>query len=129
MNFRECLRRFRIKKHISPCLLLQLKYTEGGKQKISTSLYSLLPETTETQLAKQMSEMQSEVNIHSKQNLTFIKVHFTRVCTRALQCELIFFLWCCRPSTRKWARGRWSLLCTLYSLRPRTSSTPKKRPC
>lgn len=44
----------------SSCLL-QVKYKEGLKQKIQSSLYHRLPETTETQLAKQLSELQSEV--------------------------------------------------------------------
>ncbi len=41
--------------------LRQVKYKEEGKKEISKNLYSLLPETAETQFAKQMSEIQSEV--------------------------------------------------------------------
>lgn len=41
--------------------LLQVKYKEGLQQKIGGSLYHQLSETTETQLAKQLSELQSEV--------------------------------------------------------------------
>lgn len=39
----------------------QVKYREEGKKQAMKSLYSLLPETPETQLAKQLSEIQSEV--------------------------------------------------------------------
>ena len=39
----------------------QIKYRESGKTEITSSLYALLPETTETQLAKEHSELQSDV--------------------------------------------------------------------
>lgn len=39
----------------------QAKYKEDGKKELSKNLYSALPETTETQFVKQMSEIQSEV--------------------------------------------------------------------
>lgn len=45
----------------TPSSLQQVKYKEGLKQKIQSSLYHQLPETTETQLVKQLSELQSEV--------------------------------------------------------------------
>lgn len=41
--------------------LLQNKYKENGIRSLSQSLYSQLPETAETQLAKTVSEVQSEV--------------------------------------------------------------------
>lgn len=41
--------------------LLQNKYKEDGIKSLSQSLYSQLPETAETQLAKTVSELQSEV--------------------------------------------------------------------
>lgn len=41
--------------------LLQAKYKESGKKSRSQSVYSQLPETTETQFAKTVSELQSEV--------------------------------------------------------------------
>ena len=47
---------------VSPFLLYQIKYKEDTEEN-SINLYSLLPETAETQFAKQMSEMQSEVNV------------------------------------------------------------------
>lgn len=42
----------------------QHKYKEEGKKELSSSLYSQLPETTETQLAKTVHEFQSEVLEH-----------------------------------------------------------------
>lgn len=40
-----------------------MKYKEDGKQKRSNTLYSLLPETADTQFAKQQSEFRSEVKL------------------------------------------------------------------
>ena len=42
-------------------LLFQAKYKEAGKKEASTSLYHLLPETLETQHAKEATELLSEV--------------------------------------------------------------------
>lgn len=39
----------------------QVTYQQDGKKEMERSLYSLLPETAETQLAKHASELQSEV--------------------------------------------------------------------
>lgn len=39
----------------------QSKYKEEGKKEASISLYSILPETPETQRAREASELQSEV--------------------------------------------------------------------
>lgn len=41
--------------------LFQNKYKEDGRRSLSQSFYSQLPETTETQFAKTVSELQSEV--------------------------------------------------------------------
>lgn len=41
--------------------LCQVKYKEEGKKELGKNLYSALPETAETQFAKHMSEIQSEV--------------------------------------------------------------------
>lgn len=49
----------------------QIKYKESGKKDMSTSLYSLLPETTEIQFAREMTEMQSEVAGHIVNNFCF----------------------------------------------------------
>ena len=46
-----------------PFFIFQIKYKEGGKKDISASLYSQLPETMETQFAKEISDIQSEVNL------------------------------------------------------------------
>ena len=45
---------------------VQVKYGEEGRKMASRSLYSLLPETGEMVLAKQHSEVQSEVNTFAK---------------------------------------------------------------
>ena len=42
--------------------MFQSKYKEEGKKEASISLYSLLPETMETQHAKEASELRSEVH-------------------------------------------------------------------
>lgn len=42
-------------------LLFQSKYKEEGKKEASMSLYSVLPETPETQHAREASELRSEV--------------------------------------------------------------------
>lgn len=41
----------------------QSKYKEEGKKEAAISLYSILPETPETQHAREASELQSEVNL------------------------------------------------------------------
>ena len=38
-----------------------MKYKEAGRKGVSSSLYSTLPETMETQHAKEASQLQSEV--------------------------------------------------------------------
>lgn len=38
-----------------------MTYQQDGKKEMERSLYSLLPQTAETQLAKHVSELQSEV--------------------------------------------------------------------
>lgn len=38
-----------------------MKYKEAGRKEVSSSLYSTLPETMETQHAKVASQLQSEV--------------------------------------------------------------------
>lgn len=41
--------------------LLQLKYKEDGKKEMNMNLYSLLPDTLDTQHAKEQSQSQSQV--------------------------------------------------------------------
>lgn len=43
------------------CCLLQVKYQEEGKRSLSQSLYSQLPETSQTRFARDVSELQSHV--------------------------------------------------------------------
>lgn len=40
---------------------VQLKYKEAVKKEVTNSLYSTLPETLETQHAKEASQLQSQV--------------------------------------------------------------------
>lgn len=47
--------------HVTMSSSLQVKYGEDGKKEMERSLYSLLPETAETQFARHVSEIQSEV--------------------------------------------------------------------
>lgn len=41
-----------------------MKYREAGKKGASSCLYSTLPETLETQHAKEASQLQSQVSVH-----------------------------------------------------------------
>ena len=43
------------------CSVLQNKYKQAGKKELVKCLYSLLPETQETQHAKEQSQLHSEV--------------------------------------------------------------------
>lgn len=42
--------------------LFQSKYKQEGKKQLVNSLYSLLPETSETQHAKELAQLYSEVH-------------------------------------------------------------------
>lgn len=44
-------------------LHFQVKYKGNMKSELSSSLYSLLPETAETQFVRELTEMLSEVSI------------------------------------------------------------------
>lgn len=46
------------------CVLFQMKYKEAGKKGATSSLYSTLPETLETQHAKEASQLLSQVLTH-----------------------------------------------------------------
>ena len=56
---------------LSPSLLplslsgLQVRYKEGCKKDHNSSVFSTMPETTETQLAKELTHMQSQVKRES----------------------------------------------------------------
>lgn len=45
------------------CLWFQNKYKEDGLKGLSQSFYSQLPDTAELQLAKSLSELQSQVSL------------------------------------------------------------------
>jgi len=40
----------------------QVKYKESGKKEMSTSLYATMPDTLETSFAREVTDMQSEVD-------------------------------------------------------------------
>lgn len=44
-------------------VISQIKYKDSGKKEMSSSLYSTLSDTSETSFAREMTDMQSEVNI------------------------------------------------------------------
>lgn len=52
----------------------QTKYKEAGKKEVNTCLYSLLPETLETQHAKEAGELLSEVKSSFKTVFRFEKL-------------------------------------------------------
>lgn len=49
--------------------LFQSKYKQEGKKQLVNSLYSLLPETSETQHAKELAQLYSEVHKRSLANM------------------------------------------------------------
>lgn len=46
---------------LCPAVFMQVKYKQDGRKEASSSLYHQLPETTETQLAKELRDIYSEV--------------------------------------------------------------------
>lgn len=58
-------------------LLFQSKYKEEGKKEASMSLYSVLPETPETQHAREASELRSEVLMSGTAQRTDFFKHFS----------------------------------------------------
>lgn len=43
------------------CCPLQVKYKEAGQKELSSNLFSTLPQTLHTQVAKEVTELQSQV--------------------------------------------------------------------
>lgn len=59
----------------NPRFLLQSKYKQEGKKQLVNSLYSLLPQTSETQHAKELAQLYSEVrNRPRPRNLISVNV-------------------------------------------------------
>lgn len=50
-----------------------MKYKEAGKKGVMSSLYSTLPETLETQHAKEASQLQSQVSAYSQKQLNGLR--------------------------------------------------------
>lgn len=44
------------------CRPLQVKYKEAGQKELSSSLFSTLPQTLQTEVAKELTELQSQVS-------------------------------------------------------------------
>lgn len=65
---------FELRLNLIQCRLLQIKYKEEGKKSLSQSLYSQLPETTETRFAHNLSELQSSVRTYFQQRPAFLHV-------------------------------------------------------
>lgn len=57
----------------NPCRVFQAKYKEASKRQASTSLYHRLPETLETQHAKEASQLQSQVRTSTRAPCTFAR--------------------------------------------------------
>lgn len=55
--------------HLNLCLGQQ-KYTEEGRKEMTFPLYAQLPETAETQFAREMTEILSEVRFVTPQDMT-----------------------------------------------------------
>lgn len=64
--------------HSSGCILfrLKVKYKEDGRKEMSVNLYSLLPDTLDTQHAKELSDTRSEVGSSSR--ITWKCLRFTK---------------------------------------------------
>lgn len=60
---------FKTSQFVEMCLYFQMRYKEAGKKGVSSSLYSLLPETLETAHAKEVSELLSEVRNQPERHL------------------------------------------------------------
>lgn len=50
----------------SSSFILQVKYREASRKQASAALYHQLPETMETQHAKEASQLQSQVRSHKR---------------------------------------------------------------
>lgn len=44
-------------------MILQVKYKEDGQKELSSTLFSSLPQTLQTELAKEVTELQSQVTL------------------------------------------------------------------
>lgn len=99
-------------------VIFQNKYKESGKKSRTSSLYSQLPQTNETQFNKTLSEIQSQVILHVlvKSELSF-----------CLWLKVLIFCLCFRLNIKKPAGRTRRLLCTQNFLRLWTRHTSKKR--
>lgn len=71
--------------------LFQSKYKQEGKKQLVNSLYSLLPETSETQHAKELAQLYSEVHNRPRpRNLISVTLWIMRHTTIKMS---MFMLW------------------------------------
>lgn len=102
--------------------LFQLKYKEDGKKEMNMNLYSLLPETLDTQHAKEQSQSQSQV-------LT-PPIAFHRSLTGSPVADVAVVplpLWHLSSDTRRPVESRGRRPCTTSWLRRWRHSTPERR--
>lgn len=99
-------------------VIFQNKYKESGKKSRTSSLYSQLPQTNETQFNKTLSEIQSQVILH-----VFVQSELSF----CLRLKVLIFCLCFRLNIKKPAGRTRRLLCTQNFLRLWTWHTSKKR--
>lgn len=97
-------------------VLLQKDYKAEGKKQMTSSLYSQLPDTPETQLARELAVIQSEVATRSGNHIDF---------EGCLGCDRSELLVVFRTNTKRAANGRRASASTRSSRRPTTSFLPK----
>lgn len=99
----------------------QIKYKEEGLKSLPHSLYSRLPQTTDTQFAKSVSELQSEVGgANNRIQLEPANPGGRRNADLNVYCSF-------RGNTRNQERRRLSAPCTPHCRRPLTPCTPGRR--
>lgn len=98
--------------------LLQSKYREGGRRRLSQSFYSQLPQTAETRFAKSVAALHSQVSRVSRVRSARRKPPLKKT---------LSFLLNFRSSTKRRAGGAWPPVCTRFCRRPWRRLTPRRR--
>ena len=98
--------------------VFQVKYKEGGLKEASDSLYHLLPETLDTQHAREASQLQSEVHRLSSHLGVYSSI---------ITCVIIYHVCVCvcRSCINRKVRRREAATCTPCYLRQRRPNVPK----
>ena len=109
-------------------MLFQNKYKEDGKKSLSQSIYSQLPETSDTQFAKTVSQTQSEVR-QDRERCYFFDTGDILVRMRSCWAVTDYYgLYGSRWSTGSPGREETVALCTLLYLRHWRPSTLERPP-